>query len=369
MATAVEVDEEVVVVMTAATTLHEVMPLTRNSLLLRPTTVSPRMMAEATRSLGGLVECILGSAQVPLSNRHFKQIQRQVADAAVRAEAPSLKWSNDRISFDHEDHPRSTKSVGIIPLVCMPTINNIAIKKMLIDGGAGLNIISIDTYKKMQLPLERLMPTGPFFGVTDGATTPLGQVRLPVTFGTRENYCTEYITFDVPHIALPYNVILGYPALAKFMVVAHHAYNIIKIPGSGGTIAIRCDEADAFRSVEHVYKEATAAFPTDEDLVEHVGGSTRRKQFISQERAVAKRSAEADELVELPNVSAIKKPQPSSTPSSSRTSPATEDLAELIPGPARKMPFAQERATTKKTLLSAHGSGATLTIGACLKTS
>jgi hypothetical protein len=28
----------------------------------------------------------------------------------------------------------------------MPTINNIAIKKTLIDGGAGLNIISIDTH-------------------------------------------------------------------------------------------------------------------------------------------------------------------------------------------------------------------------------
>ena len=32
---------------------------------------------------------------------------------------------------------RST--VGTIPLVCTPTINNTAVSKMLIDGGAGLN--------------------------------------------------------------------------------------------------------------------------------------------------------------------------------------------------------------------------------------
>jgi hypothetical protein len=39
-------------------------------------------------------------------------------------------------------------------------------------------------------------------------------VRLPVTFGTRDNYRTESLDFDVAYIALPYNAILGYPALA-----------------------------------------------------------------------------------------------------------------------------------------------------------
>ena len=52
---------------------------------------------------------------------------------------------------------------------------------------------------------------------TDGSTVPIGKVRLPVTFGKRDNYRTELIDFDVAHIRLPYNAILGYPALAKFM--------------------------------------------------------------------------------------------------------------------------------------------------------
>ncbi|KAM0915484.1 hypothetical protein ACQ4PT_010819 [Festuca glaucescens] len=143
----------------------------------------------------------------------------------------------------------------------------------------------------MQVPYDRLMPTRPFFRVTDGSTTPLGQVHLPVTFGTRDNYRTEYIDFDVTHIGLPYNAILGYPALAKFMAIAHHAYNIVKLPGCGETITIHCDEKDAMRSVEQVYKEAAAAFPADEDLIEHSGGLARRKQLVSQERAAAKRAA------------------------------------------------------------------------------
>jgi hypothetical protein len=50
---------------------------------------------------------------------------------------------------------------------------------------------------------------------------PIGQLRLPVTFGTRDNYRTESLDFDVAYIALPYNAILGYPALARFMATTH----------------------------------------------------------------------------------------------------------------------------------------------------
>ena len=42
---------------------------------------------------------------------------------------------------------------------CTPTINNIAVSKTLIDGGAGLSVISVETFEKLQVPYERLMPT------------------------------------------------------------------------------------------------------------------------------------------------------------------------------------------------------------------
>jgi hypothetical protein len=100
-------------------------------------------------------------------------------------------------------------AVGTIPIVCTPTINNIAVYRTLIDGGAGLNIISVDVCEKMQVPYHRLMPTRPFFGVTEGSTTPIGQVRLPLNFGTRDNYRMESLDFDVAYIMLPYNAILG----------------------------------------------------------------------------------------------------------------------------------------------------------------
>src|SRR5664279_4793926 len=159
--------------------------------------------------------CILGGAQAPISNRHFKQLTREINAAlpGVGALKP-LKWSQFAISFDSSDHPKSTRTVGTIPFVCTPTINNVAVTKMLIDGGAGLNVISVNFFDKLQVPYERLMPTRPFSGVIEGTTMPIGQVRIPITFGTRENYRTDLIDFDMACISLPYNAILGYPALS-----------------------------------------------------------------------------------------------------------------------------------------------------------
>jgi hypothetical protein len=200
-----------------------------------------------------------------------------------------MKWSTCKIGFDEEDHPASTRSVGTIPLLCTPTINNVAVNRTLIDEGAGLNIISVEIFEKMQVPYHRLMPTRPFFGVTEGSTMPIRQVRLPITFGTQDNYRTESLDFDVAYIALPYNAILGYPALARLMAATHHGFNVLKILGANGTITVRCNEKDALRSVEHVYREAATMFPADEDLLEHSGDLVRKMQLISQDQATTKK--------------------------------------------------------------------------------
>jgi hypothetical protein len=97
----------------------------------------------------------------------------------------------------------------------------------------------------MEVPYHRLIPTQPFFGVTEGSTTPIGQVPLPVTFGNRDNYRTESLDFDVAYIALPYNAILGYPALVRFMAAMHHGFNVLKILSANGTITMRYNKKDS----------------------------------------------------------------------------------------------------------------------------
>jgi hypothetical protein len=70
-----------------------------------------------------------------------------------------LKWSTNKIGFNEEDHPICTKAVATIPLLGTPMINKIAVNHTLIDGGAGLNIISVKVFEKMQVPYHWLMPT------------------------------------------------------------------------------------------------------------------------------------------------------------------------------------------------------------------
>ena len=132
------------------------------------------------------------------------------------------------------------------------------------------------------------MPTRPLSGVTEGLTTPLGQVRLAVTFGTQANYRTELIDFDVAHIGLPYNTIVGYPALAKFMAVTHHAYNLVKLPGSGGTIVIRGVVSDTLNAAQAAYKADAVASPADEDEEPLPRPPAKKKQLLSQKKATTK---------------------------------------------------------------------------------
>jgi hypothetical protein len=61
---------------------------------------------------------------------------------------------------------------------------------------------------------KKLTPSrAPFYSIVPGNTaTPLGSVVLPVTFGMKDNYRTEYIKFEVANFESSYHAILGRPA-------------------------------------------------------------------------------------------------------------------------------------------------------------
>ena len=107
-----------------------------------------------------------------------------------------LNWSEYPIQFSRKDQWTSVTNVGHYPLVMGPTIAGMTVPKVLIDGGVGLNIIFVDTLKKIGLDFTMLLtPTDvPFYGIVPGkAAMPLGQITLPVTFGTPNKFRTEFI--------------------------------------------------------------------------------------------------------------------------------------------------------------------------------
>ena len=100
------------------------------------------------------------------------------------------------ITFDAEGHPEKMAGVGLLPLVVAPTINNVRVTKMLVDGGAGLNLLSAKLMEKLQISPEQQLPMGPFQGVNLGVTQPLGRsctpspLELRTTTGRRTSLLT-----------------------------------------------------------------------------------------------------------------------------------------------------------------------------------
>jgi hypothetical protein len=115
--------------------------------------------------------------------------------------------------------------------------------KTLIDRGSSLNIIFTETLQKMEFDFSKMTACDePFYGVVpDKAAYPIGRVCLPVTFGTKENFRTEYLTFDVANFRSSYHAIFGRPMLAKFMAIPYHTYLIMKMPAPNRILSVLRD--------------------------------------------------------------------------------------------------------------------------------
>jgi hypothetical protein len=88
----------------------------------------------------------------------------------------------------------------------------------------------------------------PFFGIVPGKVAyPMGRVSLPVTFGTEENFHTEYLSFEVADFKSSYHAILGRPMLSRFMAVPYYTYLVLKMPAPNGVLTVYGDLLISFK--------------------------------------------------------------------------------------------------------------------------
>jgi hypothetical protein len=192
-----------------------------------------------------------------MSNSQRKRERHEVL-TADKAPPSFLDWSEDAITFSCEDHPSRIPNPGQYLLVVDPVIGNARFSKVLMDGGSSLNILYAHTLRLLGIGLDQRRPsTTPLHGVTPGKRIqPLGQIDLPVCFGTSDNFRKETLTFEVVGFRGAYHAILGRPCYAKFMAVPNYTYLKLKMPGPKGVITVGS-------SIEH-------AFDCDVECVEHV---------------------------------------------------------------------------------------------------
>jgi hypothetical protein len=198
---------------------------------------------------------------VNASARHRKQECREVC--SVKVAAPIyLDWSDKPITFDQGDHPDCVPSPGKYPLVVDPIIGNARLTKVLMDGGSSLNIIYTETLGLLEIDLSTIRAgAAPFHGIVPGKRVlPLGQLDLPVCFGTPSNFRKETLTFEVVGFRGTYHTVLGRPCYAKFMAVPNYMYLKLKMSGPNGVITVGSTYRHAYEcDVECVeYVEALA---------------------------------------------------------------------------------------------------------------
>jgi hypothetical protein len=200
------------------------------------------------------------------SRRNVKSLRREVLSevSGVPKAAPHQRWRSTTISFGASDGPDNMAGVGILPLITAPVIANMRLHHVLIDGGAGLNVISHAAFKQLQIPGSLLGPSRPFSEVGPQPVYPLGSIALPITFGTEENFCTENVQFDVAEVNLPFNATIGRPDLYRFMAIAHYGYLVLKMPSLAGVLTVRGDRAATVAAVEKLHAlAAEIARPDD----------------------------------------------------------------------------------------------------------
>jgi hypothetical protein len=143
------------------------------------------------------VNYIYGGPNSYESWRKQKLIAQEVM-AVSPANPEYLKWSEVSITFDHNDHLDIVLKTGRYPLIVSLIVKDVKLNRVLVDGGSSLNTLFLKTFDQMDLCRAMLCPSqAPYHGIVLGAAaTPIGQITLPVTFGTQENFRTENLQFD-----------------------------------------------------------------------------------------------------------------------------------------------------------------------------
>jgi hypothetical protein len=191
---------------------------------------------------------IVGGLRSSSSRRRYRKDNREVQLIHTKPSQP-LRWSEQPITFSRADHLVHIPDPGLYPLVVKPIVEGTLLPQTLIDGGSELNVIFVDSLKKMDSNFKRLTEcVEPFFSIVPGkASYPLGRVSLPVTFGTEENFCTKYPSFEVTNFKYSYHAILGRPMLARFMAIPHYTYLVLKMLPPRGVLTVYGDLLISFK--------------------------------------------------------------------------------------------------------------------------
>jgi hypothetical protein len=184
-----------------------------------------------------------------ITKRQQRDYYRQVNHVAVEGPITQTKWSHIPITFlDQDINLASFRHTNII--VITVHIDRWDVTKILILNDSQAKILFLSAFKKMSYDKKQLKePTKPLYGFNGKRIELVGVITLLVSYGTPQNPCIEYITFDMVDMLYPYNAIFGRGLLNTFKTTLHSGYLCLKVPATIRIIFIFCSQKDA-RNIE-----------------------------------------------------------------------------------------------------------------------
>jgi len=162
-----------------------------------------------------VVHSIFGG-KVSIESKRETKLQKRAclnvdsADGLV-ADPKFPPWSHREISFNRQDQWAAIPEPARFPLILDPCINSVRFERVLVDGGSSIDILFRNSLLALRLTPAQLKPyDAQFWGVLPGqSSVPLGQIMLPVQFGTPDHFRTEFVNFVVADFDGTYHAILG----------------------------------------------------------------------------------------------------------------------------------------------------------------
>ena len=160
---------------------------------------------------------------------------------ALLQESTEITFSNEDMEVGYSDHQR--------PLYLAASINQIPIKRALVDTGAFINLILLSTLQAVGI-LERKIQGCPIevtgFGRRGEYTT--GHIQLWLKVGP----ITSLARFHVVKIEVSYHVLLGRPWLHKHQLVSSTYHQCVKRRLNGRIICIAANPSPFEQAEAHL---------------------------------------------------------------------------------------------------------------------
>ncbi|XP_026379002.1 uncharacterized protein LOC113273523 [Papaver somniferum] len=111
---------------------------------------------------------------------------------------------------------------------------------ILMDSGSSVEVLFYDTFKRMEISDDILIPsTYRIYGFNGTMTVPKGEVTLRVSDG--QGYLDTLTTFCVVDVVSPYKAILGRPWIASIKGLASAYDQKLRFPSYRGVVEVLGD--------------------------------------------------------------------------------------------------------------------------------